>query len=45
MVGEVVQLERAITAAKRDPHGGKVMLPLDEAEAILKALKERPRPD
>lgn len=33
------ELERAIAAAKRDPHGGKVLLPLDVAEALLKALR------
>lgn len=32
-------LQRAIAAAKRDPHGGKVLLPLDVAEALLKALR------
>lgn len=32
------QLERAIAAAKRDPHGGKVLLPLDVAEAIHRDL-------
>lgn len=36
---EVQRLEKAIDAAKRDPDGGKVLLPLDVAEAILKALK------
>ena len=35
-----VKLERAITAARRDPDGGKVLLPLDVAEAILKALRQ-----
>lgn len=34
------ELERAIAAAKRDPHGGKVLLQLDVAEAILKALRQ-----
>jgi len=33
-------IERAITAAKRDPDGGKVLLPLDVAEALLRALRQ-----
>jgi len=33
-------LERAIAAAKRDPHGGKVLLPIEVAEAILRALRK-----
>lgn len=33
-------LEEAIAAANRDPHGGKVLLPLDVAEALLKALRQ-----
>lgn len=36
----VEELERAIEAAKRDPHGGKVLLPLNVAEALLKALRQ-----
>lgn len=35
------ELEHAIAAAKRDPHGGKVLLPLDVAEDLLAALKQR----
>lgn len=34
------ELERAIAAAKRDPDGGKVLLPLEVAEALLKALRQ-----
>ena len=32
-------LEQAVKAAKQDPHGGKVLLPLYVAEALMKALR------
>jgi hypothetical protein len=31
-------LTKAIEAARNDPHGGKVMLTVEQAEAIAKAL-------